>query len=122
MNRASKFADIAGRSHHPTASVSSAGPTETNYELKPINLPSATGAVALDYFAYDRATGKLWVPASNTGSVDVIDEKTDAVTQITGFETGEIERRGRKITVGPTAATLVTALFILATAGMRRFA
>ncbi len=79
---------------------------ESDYELKPISLPGATGAVALDYFAYDRATGKLWVPASNTGSVDVIDEKTDAVTQVTGFQTGEIERRGRKITVGPTAASI----------------
>src|SRR5262249_51942927 len=58
------------------------------------------------YFAYDRATGKLWVPASNTGSVDVIDEKTDSVSQVTGFRTGEIERRGRKIMVGPTAATI----------------
>jgi DNA-binding beta-propeller fold protein YncE len=83
-----------------------AGPVDTNYELKPINLPGATGAVALDYFAYDRATGKVWVPASNTGSVDVIDEVTDAVSQITGFATGEIERRGRKITVGPTAASV----------------
>src|SRR5438034_5125704 len=78
----------------------------SDYELKRINLPGATGAVALDYFAHDRATGKLWVPASNTGSVDVIDEKSDAVSQITGFPTGEIERRGKKITVGPTAASV----------------
>ena len=78
----------------------------SDYELKRINLPGATGAVALDYFAHDGATGKLWVPASNTGSVDVIDEKTDAVSQITGFPTGEIERRGKKITVGPTAASV----------------
>jgi DNA-binding beta-propeller fold protein YncE len=83
-----------------------AGVNDSDYELKRINLPGATGAVALDYFAYDRATGKLWVPASNTGSVDVIDEKTDAVSQITGFSTGEIERRGKKITVGPTAASI----------------
>lgn len=86
--------------------VSGAGAADINYELKPIILPGATGAVALDYFAYDRATGKLWVPASNTGSVDVIDEQTDAVSEITGFPTGEIERRGRKITVGPTAASI----------------
>ena len=69
------------------------------YELKPINLPGATGAVALDYFAYDRATEKVWVPASNTGSVDVIDEKNGAVSQITGFPTGEIERRGWAMSV-----------------------
>ncbi|PYL68813.1 MAG: hypothetical protein DMF28_05430, partial [Verrucomicrobia bacterium] len=48
----------------------------------------------------------MWVPASNTGSVDVIDGKTDAVSQIAGFPTGDIERRGRKITVGPTAASV----------------
>ena len=86
--------------------IFAANPAVSNYELKPISLPGATGVVALDYFAYDRATGKLWVPASNIGSVDVIDGKTDAVTQITGFQTGEIERRGRKIMVGPTAASI----------------
>jgi DNA-binding beta-propeller fold protein YncE len=86
------------------ATESSAG--DTNYELKPINLPGATEPVALDYFAYDATMGKLWVPASNTGSVDVIDEATDAVSQITGFPTGEIERRGRKIRVGPTSASV----------------
>jgi DNA-binding beta-propeller fold protein YncE len=83
-----------------------AGAADRNYELKPISLPGATGAVALDYFAYDRATGKLWVPASDTESVDMIDEATDAVSRITGFQTGEIERHGRKITVGPTAASI----------------
>src|SRR2546430_75470 len=77
-----------------------------NYELKPIALPGANGPVTLDYFAYDPATGKLWVPASNLGAVDVIDEKTDAVSQITGFKTGEIERRGQKRIVGPTSASI----------------
>jgi DNA-binding beta-propeller fold protein YncE len=79
---------------------------ESDYELKPISLPGATGAVALDYFAYDRATGKLWVPASNIGSVDVIDEKTDVVSQVTGFQTGEVELRGRKVKLGPTAVSI----------------
>lgn len=77
----------------------------TNYDLKPVALPGANGPIALDYFAYDRATGKVWVPASNTGNVAVIDETTDAVSPVTGFATGEIERRGRKIRVGPTAAS-----------------
>src|SRR2546423_232172 len=78
----------------------------SNYELKPIALPGASGPVTLDYFAYDPATRKLWVPASNLGSVAVIDEKTDAVSQITGFKTGEIERRGQKRIVGPTSPTI----------------
>jgi len=79
---------------------------DTNYGLKSINLPGATGRVALDYFAYDRTTGKLWVPASNTASVDVIDENSDAVSQVTGFKTGEVELRGRKVTLGPTAVSI----------------
>ena len=78
----------------------------SNYELKPIPLPGASGAVTLDYFAHDPSTEKLWVPASNLGSVVVIDEKTEAVSQITGFKTGEIERRGQKRIVGPTSATI----------------
>jgi DNA-binding beta-propeller fold protein YncE len=107
MNRNLKFAKVSAIALIQVALVSmQAGGADTNYELKPINLPGATGRVALDYFAYDRATGKVWVPASNTGSVDVIDEKTDAVSQVTGFKTGEIERRGRKIMVGPTAASI----------------
>src|SRR6266850_1743037 len=104
MNRALKFAQVAAIVVIQIVWVSCACAADTDYELKRINLPGATGAVALDYFAYDRATEKVWVPASNTGSVDVIDEKTDAISQVTGFSTGEIERRGKRITVGPTAA------------------
>src|SRR2546427_11492527 len=104
MSRSSKFAKVSAIALIQIIWASVGHAADTNYELKAISLPGASGAVALDYFAYDRATGKLWVPASNTGSVDVIDEKTDAVSQITGFPTGEIERRGKKNTVGPTAA------------------
>ena len=78
----------------------------SDYELKPIPLPGSSGVVTLDYFAYDRATGKLWVPASNTGSVDVIDESTDVVSQVIGFKTGEVELLGRKVTLGPTAVSI----------------
>jgi DNA-binding beta-propeller fold protein YncE len=110
MSRNLRFATAAAIALMQIALVSTtateAGSADTNYELKPINLPGATGTVALDYFAYDPLTRKLWVPASNTGSVDVIDETTGAVSQITGFPTGEIERRGRKITVGPTSASV----------------
>src|SRR5215831_19023760 len=106
MNSRSKLVNLGAIALIQVVWASGARAADTQYELKPISLPGATGAVALDYFAYDRATGKLWVPASNTGSVDVIDEATDAVLPITGFGTGEIERRGRKITVGPTAASI----------------
>jgi DNA-binding beta-propeller fold protein YncE len=106
MNRALKFAQVAAIAVIQIVWVSGACAADTKYELKPINLPGATGSVALDYFAYDPATGRLWVPASNTGNVDVIDGKNDAVSVIPGFKTGEIERRGRKITVGPAAASV----------------
>src|SRR5438270_13458958 len=74
-----------------------------SYELKPIVLPGVTGPVGLDYFAYDSTNGKVWVAASNLGSVAVIDQKTDAVSQVSGFDTGEIERRGQERIVGPTS-------------------
>src|SRR5215831_20724509 len=106
MSRSLKFVKVGAIAFIEIVAALIASAADTNYELKPISLPGATGTVALDYFAYDRAAGKLWVPASNTGSVDVIDEATDAVLPITGFGTGEIERRGRKITVGPTAASI----------------
>ena len=53
------------------AALFGADPSGSKYELKPIPLPGANGAVALDYFAYDPATRKLWLPASNLGSVVV---------------------------------------------------
>jgi DNA-binding beta-propeller fold protein YncE len=84
----------------------SAHKVTSDYEVTPIALPGASGVVALDYFAYDHSTGKLWVPASNTGNVDVIDESSDAVSQVTGFKTGEVELRGRKVTLGPTAVSI----------------
>ena len=110
MNRRLKFAKVGAIALIQIALASAtpieASAADTNYELKPISLPGANGAVALDYFAYDRATEKLWVPASNTGNVDVIDGKNDTVSAIPGFKTGEIERRGRTIVVGPTSASI----------------
>src|SRR5438093_7307726 len=106
MSRSSKFAKVGAVALIQIIWASVAHAADTNYELKPINLPGATGTVALDYVAYDRTTGKLWVAASNTGSVDVIDEATDAVVQVTGFKTGEVELRGRKVIVGPTAVSI----------------
>lgn len=78
----------------------------SEYDLKPISLPGANGVIVLDHLACDRARGKLWVPASNTGNVDVIDESTDAVSQISGFKTGEVELEGHKVRLGPTAVSI----------------
>jgi DNA-binding beta-propeller fold protein YncE len=106
MSRRLKFAKVAAITLIQIVWVSGAAAADTKYELKPINLPGASGVVRLDYFAYDRSTGKLWVPASNTASVDVIEENSDAVSQVTGFKTGEVEFRGRKVTLGPTSVSV----------------
>lgn len=71
-----------------------------------IALPGGEAGVSMDYLACDRATGRVWVPAGNTGSVDVIEPSGDKVTRITGFPTAELERHGKKRVVGPSAATL----------------
>src|SRR5438105_59199 len=57
--------------------------------------------VGMDYLAYDAQTGLLFVPASNTGKVDVIDTRTGKLQSIDGWKT---EKRGERI-AGVTAAT-----------------
>jgi DNA-binding beta-propeller fold protein YncE len=72
-----------------------------------ILLPEAPKeGVFMDYLAYDRAHHRVWVPAGNTGSVDVVDTITQSVVQIKGFPTAQVERNGIKRTVGPSSATV----------------
>jgi DNA-binding beta-propeller fold protein YncE len=75
--------------------------------VQAIALPGApAGGVVLDYIAYDRAHHRVWVPAGNTGKVDVVDVSSGQVAQIDGFVTAEMERKGKKRTVGPSSATV----------------
>jgi DNA-binding beta-propeller fold protein YncE len=76
--------------------------------VRKIDLPGApaTGGVVMDYLAYDRAHHRVWVPAGNTGSVDVIDVDSGQIHRLEGFVTAEMERKGRKRTVGPSSATV----------------
>jgi DNA-binding beta-propeller fold protein YncE len=60
----------------------------------------------MDYLLYNPRTNTVWVPAGNTGSVDVVDVATGKLSRIEGFPTQEIERRGMKRRVGPSAAAL----------------
>jgi DNA-binding beta-propeller fold protein YncE len=60
----------------------------------------------MDYIAYDRAHHQVWVPAGNTGSVDVVDTRSEKITQLDGFPTAEVERGGTKRTVGPSSAAV----------------
>lgn len=71
-----------------------------------IPLPGGEAGALMDYLACDRATGRVWVPAGNTGSVDVIDPPGDKITRIPGFPTSEMERHGKKRVVGPSAVAL----------------
>ena len=75
--------------------------------LRAIALPNApAGGVSMDYIAYDRAHHRVWVPAGNTGRVDVVDSVDQQLVSIGGFVTKEMERHGSKRTVGPSSATV----------------
>jgi DNA-binding beta-propeller fold protein YncE len=72
-----------------------------------IALPGAAATgVVMDFIAYDAAHRRLWVPAGDTGSVDVIDLATDKVSRVQGFATKEVERNGRKRTMGPSSVVV----------------
>ncbi len=63
--------------------------------------------VSMDYLAYDAKNDRVWVPAGNTGKVDVIDAKTGKVTALAGFGTAKVKGRdGQEREVGPSAASV----------------
>jgi DNA-binding beta-propeller fold protein YncE len=110
MNRALKFAQVAAIAVIQIVLISSAQlnahTVGTDYELKQIPLLDKSGVIVLDHLAYDQSKDRLWVPASNTGDVDVIDFSSDAVSHVSGFSIGEVELEGRKARLGPTAVSI----------------
>jgi DNA-binding beta-propeller fold protein YncE len=79
----------------------------THYTTHAVALPGGTAdGVFMDYLLFDPRTRAVWVPAGNTGNVDVVDVATGALHPISGFATQEMERRGKKRIVGPSSATL----------------
>ncbi len=72
----------------------------------PLQLPGAKGLVAFDYFAYDSANHRLWVPAGNTGNVDVIDATTGHIRAIDGFPVTRVMLRGQPRLVGPSSVAI----------------
>jgi hypothetical protein len=77
-----------------------------DYSVKPLPLPSGTAAgIGMDYIGFDPSTNAVWVPAGNTGLVDVIDPATNKMRQIAGFATKEVTVRDRKRTLGPSSVT-----------------
>jgi len=76
------------------------------FTVKSLSLPGANGLVMLDYFAYDTTTRHLWVPAGNTGSVDVIDTTTDQIKSVEGFSVAQVEFRGKLRPMGPSSVAV----------------
>jgi len=78
-----------------------------DYSVRSLTLPGAvpTG-IGMDYIGFDAATDSVWVPADNTGAVDVIDVKSGTIRQISGFATKEITVRDRKRILGPSSVTI----------------
>ena len=81
-----------------------AAATQFTTHSLPLANPPVTNGLAMDYIAYDHATGMVWAPVSNTGTIYVVDTKTEDVKKIEGLATKEVEFRGSKRTIGPTAA------------------
>jgi DNA-binding beta-propeller fold protein YncE len=61
--------------------------------------------VGMDYLTYDPSTNRVWVPAGNTGNVDVIDVATGKIVSIGGFVTAP-SRRPDRPRMGPSSATV----------------
>jgi DNA-binding beta-propeller fold protein YncE len=84
----------------PTALLAAA------YSVHTLTLPGGTPAgIGMDYIAFEPSTNSVWVPAGDSGAVDVIDAKTEKIHQITGFPTKEVAVRDRKRVLGPSSVT-----------------
>ena len=76
------------------------------FTVKPLSLPGANGPVMLDYVAYDKANGRLWVPAGDTGRIDVIDAATDQIKRVEGFSVAQVELKGKLRPMGPSSVAI----------------
>lgn len=77
------------------------------YTVSTLVLPGATpDGVFMDYLLYDPTTHAVWVPAGNSGNVDVVDTATGKVTPIVGWATQQVDFHGHSRVIGPSAASL----------------
>lgn len=81
------------------------GAADLSYSVRNVSLPGS-GPISMDYIAFDPATRFVWVPAGNTGAVDVIDAADNSVKQITGFPTAEMGTGERKRVAGPSSVSI----------------
>lgn len=80
---------------------------DAGYAVSALHLPGASAAgISMDYIAFDAATHSLWVPAGNTGAVDVVDTRDRSVRQISGLPTAEVTTGERKRVVGPSSVSV----------------
>ncbi len=104
----------AGQPQPPTATSATSASSPGGVAASPATFAASTLAlpggsadgVFMDYLLYNPRTNTVWVPAGNTGVVDVVDVSTGKLSRVEGFPTQEIERRGVKRLVGPSAAAL----------------
>jgi len=98
---------VFARTESTSARLNAAPEESANYSVRRLPLPdNNSGDIAMDYIAYDPGTNSVWVPAGNTGAVDVVDAATGKVRQVTGFPTGEMEIGGAKHVVGPSSVSI----------------
>jgi DNA-binding beta-propeller fold protein YncE len=89
------------------AQTSAQDVTATKYTVRTFPLPdNGTGDVSMDYMAFDATTSSLWVPAGNTGAVDVIDVATGKVRQIPNLPTAQVQRTGGMRVLGPSGVSI----------------
>jgi hypothetical protein len=79
------------------------GPAE--YDVFPVHL-AGEPPMSLDYFAWDTASKRLFVPGGNAGSVFVLGGTSRKLTAIRGFQTVELARGARRVRMGPSSATV----------------
>lgn len=70
-----------------------------------VPFPGASAPIVFDYVAFERASNRIWFPASN-GSVYVYDVAKKSFTRLEGFPTGEREVGGQRWPTGPSAVTI----------------
>ena len=88
----------------PAASAQPARPIVLT--VRGVPLPSAQGPVSLDYIAFERATDRLWIPAGDTGSVDVFDAVSEKMSRVAGFAVAERGTGEHLRKVGPSSAAI----------------
>ena len=101
--------------------VSAQDSQPSKFTVTPLQLPDAKGLVTLDYFAYDGPNHRLWVPAGNTGNVDVIDALTDHIRAIDGFPVTRVMLRGQPRLIGPSSVAIGDGVVYVGNRLIRRF-